>query len=340
MVVYLHSYNLTTTLLDITTDIKSFDLNSFIQIITNDITKIAVPLFFSIAGYLFFLNFNPTLNNFLIKYKKRFFSLLVPFLFWSTIGVLLYYLLQSSAFPKEIISKDLVEEYTINKMVTTIFLNPIPYQLWFIIDLMKFVLISPLIYLYVSKFSYFSLFPFITFWFLDINILFSRNDGMLFFIFGSLLAIKALNTDMVKLECKKFRKLFPLLWILILFVMTYLKLKDFSDINYLYKISIIIGLLTIWFNYDSIIKKKWVEDTLLYLSSYTFFIYLFHEPMLSIINRSVLRFAGISSYINLIVYLTVPVFTIILAIVIARLLEKHTYWFYKIITGNRSNNIK
>lgn len=340
MVVYLHSYNLNTHFLNSTTTLNAFDLNSFTQeFITNGITRIAV-LFFAISGYLFFLNFKPSLNNFLIKYKKRFFSLLVPFLFWSILGILFYYLLQSIPFPHEIISSNLVKSYSSNKFIKTIFVKPIPYQLWFLIELIKFVIFSPIIYFYISKFSYYSIVPFLLIWFFDMNILFVRNDGILFFIFGSFLAIKGIKMNLFKIESKKVCRLFPFMWIFILFIMTYLKLKGVSNIDYLNKISIIIGLLTIWFNYDLIIQNKWLDDKLLYLSSFTFFIYVSHEPMLSIFKRTILRFVGISSYMNLFVYIFVPIITIFLSIIVATIMKKYTYWFYNIILGSRSNKIK
>ena len=338
MVVYLHSYNLNTSFLNSATNINTFDLNSFIQeFITNGITRIAVPLFFSIAGYLFFFNFNPSLNSFLIKYKKRFFSLLVPLLFWSILGTLFYYLLQSIPFPKKIISNDLIKYYSFSELIKTIFLNPIPYQLWFMIELIKFVIFSPLIYFYVSKFSYYSIAPFLLFWYFNIDILIVRNDGILFFILGSFLAINGLNINLHKIEYKKAFKSFAFVWIFILFLMTYLTIKGYPNINFLTKTSIIMGLLTIWFNYDFIIQKKWLEDKLLYLSSFTFFIYVSHEPMLSILKRSILKFVGISRYVNLFVYLIAPIIIITFSIIIATVLKKNVYWLYNIITGSRSN---
>ncbi|HEY8889955.1 MAG TPA: acyltransferase [Clostridium sp.] len=340
MVVYLHSYNLNTSFLN-NPNITGFDLNSFVQeFITNGITRIAVPLFFCISGYLFFLNFKPSLNSFLIKYKKRFFSLLVPFLFWSILGVLFYFLIQSIIFPKEIITSNLIRSYSIKKLINTIFIDLIPYQLWFISELLKIVIFSPIIYFYISRFSYFSIAPFLLFWFFDIDILVLRTDGILFFIFGAFLAIKGLELDILKIESKKIRRLFPFIWIVILVLMTYLKLKGVPNDYYLNKISTIIGIFTIWFNYDLIIQNKWIEDKLLYLSSFTFFIFASHEPILSMLKRLILKSVGISSFTNLFVYLIAPVIIITSSVIVATILKKNAYWFYNIITGGRSNKIK
>ncbi len=58
--------------------------NAFIQFFFSEgIARVAVPIFFIISGYLFFLNFQGTKSEFISKYKKRAKSLLVPFLFWS-----------------------------------------------------------------------------------------------------------------------------------------------------------------------------------------------------------------------------------------------------------------
>ena len=73
LVVILHAYNLENS-----EDVLS--INSFIQnIISYGICTIAVPMFFLISGYLFFYKFDPTLQGLINKYKKRFKSLVIPF---------------------------------------------------------------------------------------------------------------------------------------------------------------------------------------------------------------------------------------------------------------------
>ena len=63
----------------------SSGVNKIIQtIITQEITRIAVPLFFSISGFLFFRNYKTPFNVFYIKkLNSRIRSILIPYLLTS-----------------------------------------------------------------------------------------------------------------------------------------------------------------------------------------------------------------------------------------------------------------
>ena len=89
LVIFLHAYNL---IVRLKTGPVVIDrgYNFFIQeFISQGLARIAVPLFFTISGYLFFLNLNGTLNEFKEKYRTRTKTLLIPYLFWSASALLL-----------------------------------------------------------------------------------------------------------------------------------------------------------------------------------------------------------------------------------------------------------
>lgn len=68
---------------------NSFHLQQFL---TSEVTRISVPFFFYISGFLLFYNCK-TLNYswYCSKLKKRVRSLLVPFLIWSISGFTIVY---------------------------------------------------------------------------------------------------------------------------------------------------------------------------------------------------------------------------------------------------------
>lgn len=340
LVVYLHSINLTIRFLNDVQTLASFNLNGFVQIFISDgIARIAVPLFFLISGYLSFWDFKATPDNFILKYKKRFFSLVVPFLIWSLWGILVFYILQSIPAFKAFFTHELIKDYPIGKMLNAIFLNPIPYQLWFIRDLIIFTILSPLIYFFVSRISYFSIIFLLFLWFFNVDLLYISNIGILFFSLGSFLAIKRIDMNPLK---KKFPKLIRLVfwaWMALLFIKTYREAKGLPGTNYLGSLSIMTGLLAVWFNYDVLCGKKWLEEKIFYLSAYTFFLYAFHEPVLTILKKGILKVIGVSPYSNLFAYLVAPILTILFSISVAIILKKHANRFYKIITGGRSEAI-
>lgn len=65
-------------------------LDLYMQGLTRVIVINAVPLFFFISGYLFFLKKDTYLN----KWKKRFKSLVIPYIIWCIIGFLIPFVFQ------------------------------------------------------------------------------------------------------------------------------------------------------------------------------------------------------------------------------------------------------
>ncbi len=71
-------------------------ISEFIRnLISQEIARIAVPIFFLMSGYLFFAGFVWSKENYLDKVKSRIKTLLIPFLFWNIATLLLIALGQS-----------------------------------------------------------------------------------------------------------------------------------------------------------------------------------------------------------------------------------------------------
>jgi len=107
LVVMVHSTNLSVRIdANFTTINKG--VNSFFQnFISDGIAKIASPLFFAISGYLFFLNINEGKPaEFLEKYKKRFRTLVIPYLLWSIFGLIFYFAIQSIPYFKPFFTRE------------------------------------------------------------------------------------------------------------------------------------------------------------------------------------------------------------------------------------------
>lgn len=65
---------------------------------------LAVPFFFFISGYLFFTNYKNGKEFYFYKWRKRFYTLLVPYIFWNLLTIVLYYLLQRYSLTKDYFS--------------------------------------------------------------------------------------------------------------------------------------------------------------------------------------------------------------------------------------------
>lgn len=340
LVVFLHSYNINVSFNSGSISFNS-GYNLFIQnFLSQGLTRIAVPLFFMISGYLFFLKFNGTKNEFKIKFKKRIKSLLLPYLLWSIYGLIFFYLLQLIPYAKNFFVNNIISNYSFQRILETIFINPLPYQLWFIRDLFVMVIFSPIIYWLIRFLRLFPVLLLSVIWFVffDFSFYILSNEALLFFFIGSYFAINK-NNFIFNIFDNKYYFLFFILWIVILFIKTQLiqmNLELDLIIGFLPKLSILIGIISLWTIYDIVMKGKTQPNKIiLFLTSFSFFIYAFHEPTLILIKKGLFYILGSEEIIGLMIYFVAPIITIFISIFVAYFLKKYIPKFYYLITGGR-----
>ncbi len=135
MVIFLHSYNIFGhATFNFREDSYFSFINIFIQnMISQGLSRIAVPIFFIISGFLFFQNFN--ISSYKDKLFKRVYTLLIPYLFWTSLGVLIYFILQSTPIISKFFTTDLIKNLSMKELVVSTWINPKIYPLWFLRDL-------------------------------------------------------------------------------------------------------------------------------------------------------------------------------------------------------------
>lgn len=338
MVLYVHSYNL---IINIKADVLSvkWDYNSLIQLFVSEgIARIAVPIFFTISGYLFFLNIkNGFRSEFLMKFKKRIYTLVFPYLIWSVTGIIFVLILQLITHPKPASINDLIVNYSIPHLLYRIILEPIPYQLWFIKDLIVLVFISPVIYWSIKYSKYFIVLIFFITWLLKFDYVVFSNESLLFFTIGAYLRVKEINLQNFKYKNQYL--LYCIIWIMLIIFKTILLYLGFENeflITVLHKTSIMVGILAVWFLYDHLFKNKNLSNTKFYLLfQYTFFIYAFHEPVLTYEKRFLYIIGGNGELNLFLTYLSAPALTFVIAILCGFYLKRIMPNFYYLITGGR-----
>lgn len=338
LVVFIHSYNLTVNFNSGSIDIGN-SYNVFIQeYISQGIATIAVPLFFCISGYLFFLNFNGTTSEFLLKFKKRIKSIFIPYLVWSIWGLLFYFILQLFPQSQNFFTKKLIADYSFTELLNTLFINPIPYQLWFLRDLIMLVMLSPLIFWFVKQLKIISILILFVMWFIffDFNFYIFKTESLLFFSLGAYLALHQKSFLLNKIYLKNYWLLL-IFWFTIVFIKTLLLNSEHTFLIILLgKTSIIIGISTIWIIYDNLMENKLKPNAkILNLSSYSFFIFVFHEPILTFFKKGMFYITGTSDLMVLLNYFLSPLVIITFSIMIGFILSKVTPKFYQFITGGR-----
>ncbi|MEG2068033.1 MAG: acyltransferase family protein [Tannerellaceae bacterium] len=316
-------------------EIQGMPFNHYLQEgISGMIGRCAVPLFYAISGFLFFLNTDKGIKSVYLKMKKRVRTLLVPFiiaaLFFPVIVILMDFIpfagqfMNNNSFTKNL---DL-PFFTIVKSLfykVTNGTTPWAFHLWFLRDLILTIILSPILYLtrkYVGG---------ITLIILLFLLNFTQQDivpayALFWFMCGSkfLDKISTLRTK----------------WIPISFIiLSILELSFPSDKWQYTTIPIIsLGVVSIWTVYDKTVSTKFKLEQnkpLFIACQYTFFIYLFHEPTLNIIRKLLVCAIGKTSLGFAATYLLSPwifvFFFVLLGIVLKRIIPKA----YNLCTGGR-----
>lgn len=285
---------------------------------------VANPLFFIISGFLFFRKQEaPSMITYRQMLLKKLKTLVVPYLIVSALLMDVYVLFDISEFT------------SFREILRVWLLDPIPFQLWFLRYLMLMFILSPVIYYLIKKTKYIYITALLLAWF----IFYYKVDWLLvsltFFSVGAFISINGIQIP----NYNKNRVLLivsVLLWI----GLSYLACIRFADnlivMCLLRNMSIISGLVAVWLLYDCFSRS--VERFLKTgISTYSFFIYLFHLPLILFVRRLLVLFA-VDSYsilINNLIYIITPILTVAICIVCGVLLKKYLSPIYNILTGNR-----
>lgn len=334
MIVFIHSSTLTINFKNGVL-YSSSNIISFIEIfLSSGIGAFALPLFFLISGYLFFLNIDGSKEMFIKKFRKRFNTVLIPYLLWSAWGLTILFILQGIPLFKNFFYGELVVNYPIVKLLNTLFINPIPYQLWFLRDLLTIIIITPLIY-WLIKYIKAAMIPILFIVWLCFNdLFFFKSLSIFFFYLGSYTSIKKIDI----IQKKRHTLIFSILWLLLITIRTIFVIKYNPSfiISLLQTLSIFLGIVSVWGIYDYAMKDKIIPNkTLFNLSSFSFFIYTFHEPMMTIIKKGLFYLMGMSEFTSILIYFLSPTIVISICIFVGYLFKTFVPQFYYLITGGR-----
>lgn len=338
LVVFLHSFNLIVKVDADNVLSLTRGYSTFIQeFISQGITRVAVPIFFTISGYLFFLNLKGSWPEFEKKMRKRVKTLIFPYLLWSLLGILVYLVLQSLPIIQDYFTNKLIRAYSWYELLDTLFLNPIPYQFWFIRDLIILTVLSPLLFLLLRNLKMWLIIILTILWFQNVNLIIIANEALLFFVFGGHLAFHQQKWILQHFALGE-AVILTISWITLISIKTTLTHFDSSpiSINFFHKIGILVGLLAVWSMYDAFMnKKESIPSKYTLLFSFTFFVFACHEPILTILKKGFFSILGQGELISILIYFMAPTIAILVSILIGFILKKIIPQFYGLLTGGR-----
>ena len=304
-----------------------------VTLLSSTLTRICVPAFFILSGFLFFQNQNKlSLQTYKNKLHRRFYTLLIPYVLWNIISLILEILkIRYLGFPNH----GLFENGGINWIkVIEGFFNyvdgyPFAFAFWFIRNLMGFVILSPVVYFIGCKK-------------LSIGIIFIMACcvmdtilwGFTFFVIGGILARYFYNFMfrvhfLPSLAC-------GIVWFGIAILNVNIQYDYLSStiliIESISALVFIISLLGIY-------KKKLKDSLILKIAPAMFFIYSFHQLFCSIVRNFYINIFGLDTSIGIILsYLFSFVTMVGFSYVIWLTLKSICPSILNILCGNRGKN--
>lgn len=337
-VIYIHAYG--TVIHYSTGSLGTAEMNGvtrFVRILISEgVARTAVPLFFLMAGYLFFATFHWSERTYRAKIVSRLRTLLIPFLFWN--GLVLAFTAAMQAIPTlqpyfTGTGKPVVE-YGLYDFCNALFGiqgYPIAYHFWFIRDLMLLVVLAPVIAVIVR----FVPIPFFLAvygcWITDSwPIYMPAAVGVLFFSAGALCGIKGQSL----FAFDRFGKILWLVYLPLLLADVIWYEAWFN--NALHRTGLIVGVLALLHATRAILRTAWLSRALVTLGGASFFVYAAHEPLLGIVRMLAFRFVPLDGpYTMLALYLTIPVLVMALLVCCHRVLATRCPQALALVTGGR-----
>lgn len=302
----------------------------FYLFIFRTFTRIAVPIFFILSGYLLLKNYS------IRKIKKRTKTVFIPFLLWSIITIGIFYTIKLLPTTRPFVNTNI--EPTISYFIESVFISPLNGSLWFLRDLYVFVVISPFIYnLMCNKFiSRLSIAALFILWIIDLQYR-PFIESSFFFIIGAFLSLHNTTTLKHLMTLAKYSKtyLVYIYFIFIILLTLIFSLRGYNPIM-LSKLSIILGLPAFLIFLKTLNKDSKFNIYLDHFKRYSFFCYVTHIIFAQFLRKFILSlFPPNNLIIVIIYYLIILLLTFLLCVISQKLLTRISPKLVKILTGNR-----
>ena len=299
-----------------------------------------VAFLFIVSGFLFFGNFNLSLNSYIEKLRSRFWTLLIPYLFWNLALLAMVLILSNIPIASSIVQggyKAYIGDYKLANFIDCLTGSksgyPIALPLWYIRDLIVMVILSPVFLLVARKIPYIGLALFATPWLLHLKLGFIGIQwlGPVSFYLGCLIAIQ--NFDLTWIDRRK--GLIISLYLAMTFVLAIMETSEIETFQHLLQCCTrVVGTMAIWSVSDLVAGT--LEKLCLNLSSLAFFVYAAHEPTARVLKKVFERFAKDSNSITVMVcYLLTFTIATLITLAVGSFLQRYTPKFFQVITGAR-----
>ncbi len=304
---------------------------------TESISRFAVPMFFILSGIAFFRNFET--GQYFRKLKSRLFTLLIPYLVWNTLWMLFDIVCSHTFISKFFIGRPIFD-ITLPNILRGIFLHKCVIPFWFILDLMIFIVLSPIINLviknkYVGIAAALALSVLLVFEISPPIMVSTNKDSIVYFILGGILGKHYFGH-----LCSKSSVPLRIASVAFLTVMVVLK-NLFPDSSYTAKpfVTTLVYILcaaSLWFIFDWFIDR--IKERPLYTRS--FMVFAIHTNVSAIITKLITIVLPRREELFIFNFTVTIILTLFLINVFCILLEKYLPSVNYILSGKKVSDVK
>ena len=293
-----------------------------------------VPTLFIISGYFFFRSQKERNTHFFIdKYKRRLYSLLLPYIIWNAIAILLMYLRYDVIADNNYSLTDYLSGFWSSTINDTGL--PANNPLWFMRNLMVVTLLAPVIYAFVKgRYGLLAIVFFALCYILDVKIPVTgiSCESVLYFSVGAYLATHKVNFTSIP---KYLGVIVLLLYIPVQFFMNSIAYN--SEYGLFFELPANFIKITAAFYLVSVLFKKNILKPTPKLSKISFLLYALHGIIIGPIIIVLYKLSGCSDnpLALLGIYISAPLIVLVVTFVFYRFLTKFTPNLAKAVTGSR-----
>lgn len=336
MVVFIHSYgnNLNFAGGTVYIDMPAW-LNNLEYLISQVLSRVAVPAFFFLAAYFLYRKKFSWGENVLKKVK----TLAIPYLLINSFWVLAYFVAQripqlSSFFSN---SDNLVANWGVREWLAHYFgsravYQPLVYPLWFVRNLFLLNLVAPLFLWVVKKCRIISAVLFVVLWLFveSTHVFFMDMQSICFWGLGCFFAVSGITLS----SLDRYKIPLAISYPILVIASCLMRYGSEYPLMIVQRTGFLVGI-AFWFVFTTKIKGERIRRILLFISGYSFSIYLFHEMNLFVLRKLLTKVLPHTSFFAAFLYLGMPVIIISFCLVLSRLLERFTPRLYALVTGGR-----
>lgn len=312
-----------------------FSWGGVIEICSQGIGRLAVPIFFFISGYLFFYKIACLdMKTYQHKLTRRIKSLLIPYFIWNLIILVIYILLfqcygiELKKFVEHLDLNTIIKAFVGFKQATGAF--PIVYQMWFIRDLISVIIISPIIFFLIKRLKILYIGFVGILWILGLEIPLICDyclsmSSIFYFSFGAYFSIFGYQVMRNIYRLKFIGYSYPIL--------LFLDLSTKSIV--IHNIAILCGMILVFLIGGYLLESGKIRPNP-FLSSSSFFVFAIHDPLLlSGIRKIIVMVLPNYSFLIVVGYFVTIALTVVISLCIYYIMKKHMPKTMALLTGGR-----